>query len=52
MLQAASADFHANLKSVDASVRAIMPEFMRLQPGTDPKDPYPYNLTIPASIQF
>ena len=52
MLQAASADFHANLKTVDASVRAIMPEFMRLQPGTDPNDPYPYNLTIPASIQF
>ena len=51
-LQAASAEFHASLKSVDVSVRAMMPEFMRLEPGTDPNDPYPYKLTIPASIQF
>lgn len=51
-LQAGSAGFHADLKSVDVSVRAMMPEFMRLEPGTDPKDPYPYNLTISASIQF
>ena len=52
LLQAASAEFHINLKSVDASVRTMMPEFMRLEPGTDPQHPYPYALTIPASIQF
>ena len=51
-LQTASVEFHANLKSVDVSVRAMMPEFMRLEPGTDPNDPYPYKLTISASIQF
>lgn len=51
-LQVAAAEFHANLKSVDASVRAMMPEFMRLEPDADPKNPYPYTLTIPASIQF
>ena len=51
-LQAASAEFHANLKSVDVSVRAMMPEFMRLEPSTDSQDPYAYDLTIPASIQF
>lgn len=51
-LRAAIAEFHANLRSVAASVRALMPEFMRLEPSTDPKDPYPYNWTVPASIQF
>jgi hypothetical protein len=51
-LQAAAAEFHTNLKSVDVSVRAMMPEFMRLEPDTDATNPYPYNLTIPASIQF
>jgi hypothetical protein len=51
-LQAAAAEFHAHLKSVDVSVRELMPEFMRLEPDTDTTNPYPYNLTIPASIQF
>ena len=51
-LQAASVEFHANLKSVDVRVRAMMPEFMRLEPSADSKDPYAYNLTISASIQF
>lgn len=51
-LQAAAAEFHANLKIVDVSVRAMMPEFMRLEPSADPQAPYPYDLTIPASIQF
>lgn len=51
-LQAAAAEFHANLKIVDVSVRAMMPEFMRLEPSADLQAPYPYDLTIPASIQF
>lgn len=52
MLINAANTFHAELKSVDAKVRTIMPEFMRLEPDTDPKDPYPYDLTISAGIQF
>ena len=51
-LIAASAQFREDLKSVAKNVRTIMPEFMRLEPDADPNKPYPYNLTIPASIQF
>ncbi len=48
----ATDEFHANLRSVDTMVRTIMPEFMRLEPDSDVHHSYPYDLTIPASIQF
>jgi len=48
-LQAAVATFHANLTIIDADVRKIMPEFMRLEPDTNPLS---IAWTIPASIQF
>jgi hypothetical protein len=52
VLMNAAAEFHVDLKSVDAKVRAIMPEFMRLEPDSNAQPAYPYEWTISASIQF
>lgn len=49
-LQAASDEFHANLKLVDAQVREIMPGFMHLERSAYP--PIVYEWTIPTSIQY
>jgi len=48
-LQEAVTTFHANLTTIDASVRAIMPNFMPLEPDSNPLS---FAWTIPASIQF
>lgn len=49
LLQEAVKALHANLTATDAAVRQMMPNFIRLEPDSDPAS---YALTIPASIQF
>jgi hypothetical protein len=53
-LQAASDAFHANLKSIDANVRQMMPGFMCLERNLNPLagPVVAYEWTIPASIQY
>jgi hypothetical protein len=48
----AAAVFHAELKAVDTKVHAIMPAFMRLEADSSADPAYPYDLTVPTSIQF
>jgi hypothetical protein len=49
VLQQAVTAFHANLTTIDANVRTMMPTFMPLEPDSNPLS---FAWTIPASIQF